>query len=213
GASAGCDLSALARRRRGRLGVALGPPRLAPPSLALRSAWQTARPGPPPPRKWRFQCIIERRSCPRTGVKKAPQPGDNQRDGGAPGITCRPAGRAVMRALAWGRGGRHGPRRDPRTGVPPRTVRSHGLIETRVRQQTSRNGGMGRAGRWTVAATTLVLLAASVAAPAATQAANLQVVSGRYIGNGATSRPVTGLGFKPDLVIIKARNAAPPVVR
>ena len=30
------------------------------------------------------------------------------------------------------------------------------------------------------------------------------MLTGTYVGNGVDNRPITGLGFQPDLVIIKA---------
>ena len=39
---------------------------------------------------------------------------------------------------------------------------------------------------------------------AATAAAQSQVLTGTYVGNNVDNRPITGLGFQPDVVIIKA---------
>ena len=39
------------------------------------------------------------------------------------------------------------------------------------------------------------------------------VQTGFYVGNGADDRPITGVGFRPDLVIVKAVNSGEPVLR
>jgi hypothetical protein len=40
-----------------------------------------------------------------------------------------------------------------------------------------------------------------------------QVLSGSYVGDGSLGRPISGLGFRPDVVIIKGNNAARAVIR
>ena len=40
-----------------------------------------------------------------------------------------------------------------------------------------------------------------------------EVLTGTYVGNGADNRPITGLGFQPDLVIVKATTAGQAVAR
>ena len=39
------------------------------------------------------------------------------------------------------------------------------------------------------------------------------MLSGSYIGNGIDSRAITGLGFQPDVVIIKSATAKVAVIR
>ena len=34
----------------------------------------------------------------------------------------------------------------------------------------------------------------------------IEVLTGTYVGNGVDNRPITGLGFQPDLVIVKATH-------
>ncbi len=43
--------------------------------------------------------------------------------------------------------------------------------------------------------------------------ARAEVKSGTYTGNGAASRQITNLGFRPEVVIIKGNNAQSAVIR
>ena len=50
----------------------------------------------------------------------------------------------------------------------------------------------------------IAALAALGSLVAASAAAQSEVLTGTYVGNGVDNRPITGLGFRPDVVIIKA---------
>src|SRR5213594_3728562 len=41
----------------------------------------------------------------------------------------------------------------------------------------------------------------------------MQMMSGSYVGNGTTGRAITGVGFKPDAVIVKGNTAQLAVMR
>ncbi len=45
------------------------------------------------------------------------------------------------------------------------------------------------------------------------QATDIQLNTGSYIGDGTDNRPITGVGFQPDVVIIKGDAVAFPVIR
>ena len=52
----------------------------------------------------------------------------------------------------------------------------------------------------------IAALAAIGSLVAASAAAQSEVLTGTYVGNGVDNRPITGLGFRPDVVIIKATH-------
>ncbi len=56
----------------------------------------------------------------------------------------------------------------------------------------------------------LLVLAALSAAPSASEA---QIRSGTYVGDGLDNRPITGVGFQPDVVIIKGNDTQQAVCR
>ncbi len=49
--------------------------------------------------------------------------------------------------------------------------------------------------------------------PTATPAGPPWLATGSYTGNGADNRDITGAGFQPDVVIVRAHNASAPVIR
>lgn len=53
----------------------------------------------------------------------------------------------------------------------------------------------------------------AAAATAVVQKNEFRVVSGQYVGDGTAAHAVTGIGFQPDLVILKGANASPAVAR
>ena len=60
---------------------------------------------------------------------------------------------------------------------------------------------------WRLAALCLLLL------PAAAHGTGYRIATGRYTGNGAPLRSITGLGFQPDLVLVKGDLPAATLVR
>src|SRR5262249_41061079 len=60
---------------------------------------------------------------------------------------------------------------------------------------------------WSLSVLALTLL------PVAAPAAEMAVVSGRYLGDGTSPRAITGLPFKPDLLIIKGASRAASIAR
>jgi hypothetical protein len=60
----------------------------------------------------------------------------------------------------------------------------------------------------------MALAAALIAAgPGARLAHAMQMATGTYTGDGAASRPITGAGFRPDLVVVKGNAAQVAVMR
>lgn len=62
--------------------------------------------------------------------------------------------------------------------------------------------------RWVIILVSIILLASIIVLPEKSQAADFSMKTGYYMGTGTGSTAISGVGFQPDLVIIKSSTAA-----